>query len=124
VSRGHHGGEWGGRHNDWAEHGAWSHGRDWWHGRHGWTNFRGFRDHFFFAPGWGYYAIPPEYWGTTWDVGDYLPEYFWRYQITDYADYGLSDPPEGCAWIWLNGNVALVDLGDGYIVDMAYDVWE
>ncbi len=43
--------------------------------------------------------------------------------MNDYYDYGLPAPPPGCAWIWLNGNIALVDMSDGYIIDIVYNVW-
>ena len=40
------------------------------------------------------------------------------------TSYGLAAlPPDGCAYVWLNGNIALVDMGDGYIVDIQSNVW-
>jgi Ni/Co efflux regulator RcnB len=123
TPHGGHGGGWAGSHHGWGSHGVWAHNHNWWRGRPGWGGWGGFRVGFYFAPGWGYYSIPHEYWGHRWVVGEYLPDYFWRYQINDYWSYGLDAPPPGCSWIWLNGNIALIDLGDGYIVDMAYNVW-
>jgi Ni/Co efflux regulator RcnB len=118
-----HGQSWGNSHHGWGQRTVWAHNHNWWRGRRGWEGYRGIRVGFFFAPGWGYYEIPHEYWGHRWYVGEYLPPFFWRYIINDYWNYGLEPPPPGCAWVWLNGNIALIDLGDGYIIDMAYDVW-
>ncbi|MBS0294688.1 MAG: RcnB family protein [Proteobacteria bacterium] len=101
----------------------WQRDRNWWRHDRRFHGYSGFRIGFFFAPGWGYYSIPREYYGYTWGVGQYLPNYFWRYQVADYWNYGLPEPPYGCAWIWLNGNIALVDMSDGYIVDIVYNVY-
>jgi Ni/Co efflux regulator RcnB len=122
-ARGGHGGAWLGSHRGWHSRAIWSSNHFWWRGRAGWGGYHGIRAYFFFAPGFGYYEIPHEYWGEQWQVGEYLPEFFWRYQIEDWASYGLAPPPPGCAYVWLNGNIALIDLGDGYIVDMDYNVW-
>jgi hypothetical protein len=35
----------------------------------------------------------------------------------------LPPPPYGCVWVWLNGDVALIDRSDGYILDIARNVW-
>jgi Ni/Co efflux regulator RcnB len=118
-----HAAEWRGAHTDWASHGVWANNHDWWRGRSGWEGYHGRRAHYYYAPGWGYYAIPAAYWATVWAVGDYLPEVFWQYEIVDYAGYGLYPPPPGCAWVWLNGDIALVDLDDGAIIDIAHNVW-
>ena len=56
-------------------------------------------------------------------VGDYLPNVFWRYRVHDWAWYGLPAPPPGCAWVYVDNNIYLVDLFDGYIIDTAYQVW-
>jgi len=76
-----------------------------------------------FFPGYGYIAVPHEYQNHYWRVGDYLPQWFWRYTVSQYWTYGLPQPPPGCAWIWLDGDVALVDMSDGYIVDMVTNIW-
>ena len=52
-----------------------------------------------------------------------LPRVFWQYQVYDWAAYGLPPPPLGCAWVWIDGGVALVDLSDGYILDVQNGLW-
>ena len=56
--------------------------------------------------------------GHRWIVGEYLPAFFWTYAIADYDSYGLPPPPDGCGYVWLNGQIAIIDLGDGYVVDV------
>jgi len=43
--------------------------------------------------------------------------------VRDYVVYGLPPPPDGCAWVWVDDDVALVDLDDGYIFDIAHNLW-
>jgi Ni/Co efflux regulator RcnB len=68
--------------------------------------------------------MPPlQYWDHRWQVGERLPSWFWRYEIHDWWAYGLPAPPPGCGWVWLDHGVALIDLSDGYIIDIEYGVW-
>jgi Ni/Co efflux regulator RcnB len=78
---------------------------------------------FYFAPGYGYYSVPRQYYGRSYQIGDYLPNVFWRYRVHDWAWYGLPAPPPGCAWVYVDNSIFLVDLFDGYIIDTAYQVW-
>jgi hypothetical protein len=32
-------------------------------------------------------------------------------------------PPPGCAWIWVDDDIALVDLDDGDVLDIVHNVW-
>lgn len=115
--------DWRGQHRDWDQRAPWRNNRDWWRGNPGFRLFHGPRLGFFFFPGYGYIAVPHEYQNHYWRVGDYLPQWFWRYTVSQYWTYGLPQPPPGCAWIWLDGDVALVDMSDGYIVDMVTNIW-
>jgi Ni/Co efflux regulator RcnB len=67
--------------------------------------------------------VPQAYWGRHWGYGEFLPSFFWRNQVIDWWDYDLPPPPYGCAWVWINGGVALIDLSDGYILEVQYDIW-
>jgi Ni/Co efflux regulator RcnB len=120
---GDHGQSWRQGHSSWQSHGIWQRDRNWWRHDRRFGGYNGLRIGFFFAPGWGYYEVPRQYYGYRWAVGQYLPQAFWQYQVSDYWNYGLPEPPYGCAWIWLNGSIALVNLSDGYIIDMVYNVW-
>jgi Ni/Co efflux regulator RcnB len=71
----------------------------------------------------GYIALPRQYRNRIWRPGDYLPPWFRAYAVRDPWRYGLPRPPRGCVWIWLNGDVALIDRRDGYILDIARRVW-
>ena len=104
-------------------HGDLGEQHDWWRGRPEFRGYAGPRVGFWFIPGVGYWQAPREYWGRHWGYGDYLPRIFWQYQVYDWAAYGLPPPPCGCAWVWIDGGVALVDLSDGYILDVQYGLW-
>ena len=71
----------------------------------------------------GYIALPRQYRDHHWRAGEYLPGWFRAYSVSHYERYGLPRPPRGCAWIWLNGDVALIDRSDGYILDVVHNVW-
>jgi len=71
----------------------------------------------------GYISVPHQYRRHHWQAGQYLPNWFWRYAVREYWSYGLPDPPDGCAWVWVNNDVALIDLSDGYILDIVHNVW-
>ena len=78
---------------------------------------------FYFAPSYGYYSVPRHYWGQRWYEGQYLPSIFWRYQVNDWAWYGLEYPPPGTIYVYVDNNIYLIDQFDGYIIDVINDVW-
>ncbi|RZJ19520.1 MAG: hypothetical protein EON91_01080 [Brevundimonas sp.] len=78
---------------------------------------------FYFAPGYGYYNVPRSYWGQRFHEGSYLPSLFWRYEIRDYAAWGLPWPPAGTMWVMVDNNIYLVDRFDGQIIDVIHDAW-
>ncbi|NJC42501.1 Ni/Co efflux regulator RcnB [Brevundimonas alba] len=78
---------------------------------------------FYFAPSYGYYSVPRDYWGQRWRVGEYLPSIFWRYSLDDWRTYGLGYPPEGTRWVLVDNHIYLIDEYDGYIIDVIYDAW-
>lgn len=114
---------WRGAHSGWDRSVPWRQNHDWWRGRPEFRGFTGPRVGFWFIPGFGYHQVPREYWGRHWAYGDYLPRFFWQYEVDDWAAYDLPPPPWGTAWVWIDGGVALVDLSDGYILDVEYGLW-
>ncbi len=102
---------------------VWRSNRNWWRQDSGFSLFSGLRAGFFFIPEVGYISAPRGYWGRHWRAGEYLPQWFWRYQVRDYWRYGLPGPPPGCIWLWVDHDVALVGLADGYILDIIRNVW-
>jgi Ni/Co efflux regulator RcnB len=115
--------DWRGAHSGWNHTVIWGSNHDWWRGRSEFRGYAGPRVGFWFIPGVGYYQAPQAYWGRHWGYGDYLPQMLWQYQVNDWADYGLPPPPWGCAWVWIDGGVALIDLSDGYVLDVEYGLW-
>ncbi len=115
--------QWRFAHSNWNTNTVWQRNPNWWRGNEAFANYTGVRVNFFYAPGFGYYSVPREYRGSIWNAGAYLPSFFLRYVVSDYRDYGLPPPPYGCSWIWVNTNVLLVDLSDGYILDEIDNVW-
>jgi Ni/Co efflux regulator RcnB len=110
-------------HAGWDSHAAWRGNRGWYRGRPEFRLFVGVRPGFWFVPGIGYYHVPPQYYGHHWGYGEFLPNFFWQYQVADWGAYGLYPPPLGCAWVWVDGGVVLVDMSDGYIMDTEYGMW-
>ncbi len=115
--------QWRVAHSNWNTNTVWQRNPNWWRGNAAFANYTGVRVNFFYAPGFGYYSVPREYRGSIWNAGAYLPPFFLRYVVSDYRGYGLPPPPYGCSWIWVNTNVLLVDLSDGYILDEIDNVW-
>ncbi|MCK7595226.1 RcnB family protein [Pseudomarimonas salicorniae] len=85
-----------------------------WH--HGWSGHR------YRAPIRYYY--PQGYSTYHWRVGYTLPSAFllssWQ---VDYRPYGIAPPPYGCRWVRVDGDLLLVELATGYIVDVLYDFY-
>jgi Ni/Co efflux regulator RcnB len=120
--------QWRSARNDWRgahpiRNAPWRGNREWWRGRPEFRGYEGVRVGFWFAPGFGYLTLPPAYRGHHWGAGEYIPALFWEYRVANWTAYGLEPPPFGCAWIWIDGGVALVDLSDGYVLDVEYDVY-
>lgn len=85
-----------------------------WH--HGWSGYR------YRAPIRYYY--PQGYSRYHWRVGYTLPTPFlissW---YVDYRPYGIAPPPHGCRWVRVDGDLLLVELATGFIVDVLYDFY-
>ena len=115
--------QWQSGNQNWDRNTAWQRDRNWWRGNNAFRNYTGARANFFFAPGFGYYSVPRQYWRQSWHAGDYLPRYFMRYVVSDYRSYGLPRPPYNCRWIWVNNSILLVDRSDRYILDEVRVAW-
>lgn len=96
---------------------------DWWRDDRRFRGWSGVRIGFYFSPGFGYYSVPRSYWGQRYHEGERLPAFFWRYEIRDYASWGLPWPPAGAMWVWVDNNIYLVDRFDGYIIEAIHDAW-
>ncbi len=106
--------------NDWGRR----HDRhDWWRNDSRFRGWSGVRIGFYFAPGYGYYRVPRSYWGRRFYEGNFLPSLFWRYEIRDYAAWGLPWPPAGTMWVMVDNTIYLVDRFDGRVLDVLYDAW-
>ena len=101
----------------------WQRDRNWWQGNSAFRSYSGPRINFYFAPGFGYYSVPRQYWRHNWHPGEYLPRYFMRFVVNNYRAYGLPRPPYNCRWIWVNNSILLVDRTDRYILDEVSNVW-
>jgi Ni/Co efflux regulator RcnB len=115
--------QWRQQHQSWDQYAAWRRSSDWWRSDSSFRLFTGLRVGFFFVPERGYISLPRQYRDHHWREGEYLPRWFRTYAVSHYERYGLPRPPRGCVWIWLNGDVALIDRSDGYILDIARNVW-
>ena len=82
---------------------------------HGWTGHR------YRAPSRYYWPRGYSYSSRSWYVGFRLPSAFYgRSYYVDYRPYGLAPPPWGCQWIRIDGDVLLVEIATGEIVDILY----
>lgn len=95
----------------------------WWRNDRRFRGFNGVRVGFYFAPSYGYYQVPRQYWGQRYYEGQFLPSIFWRYQLDDWRTYGLGYPPEGTRWVLVDNQIYLIDERDGYIIDVVRDAW-
>ena len=114
---------WRQAHRGWDNQTVWRQNQNWWRSDRAFRLYSGVRAGFFFIPELGYVSAPPEYERHYWPAGDTLPRWFWRYTVGDYGRYGLPTPPYGCAWVWVDDDIALIDLSDGYILDVVRNVW-
>ena len=99
------------------------HGRhDGWSGRHSWRNDwnHGWSGNRWRSPSRYYY--PRGHSRMSWSIGFNLPRAFYgpTYYV-DYRPYGLAPPPYGYRWIRADGDILLVHLASGEVVDVLDD---
>jgi Ni/Co efflux regulator RcnB len=95
----------------------------WWHGHGAFVGYTGARAGYYYAPGYGYYAIPRGYAHTTWVVGVTLPPPMRSYVVIQPATFGLSVPPPGYNWYYAGTNFVLVSVKTGVIVRSVAGGW-
>jgi Ni/Co efflux regulator RcnB len=73
----------------------------------------------------GGYVRPRGWYEHRWVFGEILPALFWsqNYWLSDYNDYGLSDPPPGFVWVRYGSDALLIDQNSGEVLQVEYDVF-
>ena len=74
--------------------------------------------------GW-VYRPPSGFYARSWVFGDVLPRTWWGpdYRILDWWSYGLPIPPAGYEWVRVGDDALLVDMFNGRVVQVAYDLF-
>jgi Ni/Co efflux regulator RcnB len=115
--------QWRQGHANWDSRSPWRSNPNWWRGDRSFRLFLGPRIGFFFVPDFGYVRPPAQYERRYWRTGEFLPNWFWRYEVREYWRLDLPRPPDGCIWVWVDNDVALIDASDGYILDIVHNAW-
>jgi Ni/Co efflux regulator RcnB len=73
-----------------------------------------------------HYRRPHGWYEHRWAYGEILPALFWAqdYWISDYYDYGLSDPPPGFVWVRYGDDALLVDENSGEVLQVEYNLFD
>jgi Ni/Co efflux regulator RcnB len=84
-----------------------------------------FRGHNFNRVHGNPFVFPPGYGYQRWAIGAALPPIFYSqdYYYPDWAALGLDPPPPGCEWVRYGPDLLLVELDNGQVIDVAYDVF-
>jgi Nickel/cobalt transporter regulator len=71
------------------------------------------------------FVYPQGYGYQRWAIGARLPPIFFTpdYYYADWAALGLDPPPPGYQWVRYGPDMLLVELDDGQVVDVVYDVF-
>ncbi len=85
--------------------------------------YAGSRPGFWFAPGYGYFQIGPHFRGATWRVGGVVPWQLRNYTVADPWFYGVQPAPAGFRWVWLDHDIALINLRSGAIVQLILNIF-
>jgi len=85
-----------------------------WRDRAEWRAYRGVRQGYWYAPGYGYRPIVRNH-AYQWRRGTYVPVTYRSYYVQDPYYYGLSAPPRGYRWIYADGNFVLMAIRTGLI---------
>jgi len=95
--------------------------------RYGWSNGGHYA-----APRYSYppprYYPPRGYYGHRWQRGEWLPPVYRTryYYVPDYYRYGhrVYAPPPGCRWVHHDGDLVLMALATGVVLDVIYDAYD
>ena len=101
----------------------WDRRDGWWRGRSEFRDYRGRRNGYYFAPGYGYYRVAPTYYGYGWRRGHTVPHAYRRYVVHDPYFYNLRPAPRGHQWIYLDNDLVLIGITSGVIADIVFDVF-
>lgn len=73
----------------------------------------------------GPYRPPGRWHYRRWRFGQVLPPVYWGppYLMSDFWLFGLDIPPIGYAWVRYGNDAILINLADGRIVQIVYDVF-
>ncbi len=96
---------------------------EWWRGRAEFHDFAGVRPGFWYVPGRGYYRPDPRWYGFNWQVGFVAPLEFRTFYVQDPLFYGLAPAPYGFQYIYLNNNIALINVASGQIVSILPNIY-
>ncbi len=71
------------------------------------------------------YYVPRGYYGHRWQRGEWLPPIYRTryYYVPDYSFYRVYAPPPGCRWVHHDGDLVLMALATGLVLDVVYDVY-
>lgn len=71
------------------------------------------------------YEPPHGYYYRRWAYGQIFPTIFWtqNYWLTDYYSFGLDNPPYGYVWVRYGPDALLVNVYDGQILSVEYNVF-
>ena len=95
----------------------------WWRGHPGFVHYHGPRPGHYFAPGYGYYPIPPRHAHSVWIVGGTLPLSMRHYVVVNPVGYGLSPAPTGHIWCYAGTNFVLISRHTGVIIQSVAGGW-
>jgi Ni/Co efflux regulator RcnB len=95
----------------------------WWRGQPAFVGYVGPRRGYYFAPGYGYYAIPRGYWQRPFVAGVVLPVRMRAYVVVAPATYGLAPAPAGYAWYYAGPGMVLAATSTGVIVQSVAGGW-
>jgi Ni/Co efflux regulator RcnB len=88
-----------------------------WRDRAEWRAYRGARQGYWYAPGYGYRPMVRNH-AYQWRRGSYVPASYRSYYVQDPYYYGLPTPPRGHRWIYADGNFVLMAIGTGLIAQI------
>jgi len=71
------------------------------------------------------YQRPQGWYPVHWVYGQVLPSLFWTqaYWLTAYYNFGLMDPPYGYVWVQNGSDALLVNVQNGQILSVEYNVF-
>ena len=83
-----------------------------WRDRAEWRSYRGARQGYWYAPGYGYRQIDRRH---AWRRGGYVPVAYRSYYVQDPYYYGLAPAPRGYRWVYADNNFVLMATATGLI---------